>query len=1089
MFNQLIALSLKNRSTVLVIALALLLYGGFQAAQLPIDVFPDLNRPTVTIMTEAHGLAPEEVETLVTFPIESVMNGATGVERVRSASAIGLSIVWVEFDWSTDIFTDRQIVLEKLQLARDRLPPNVTPLMTPIASIMGEIMIIGLRSEGNTSPMELRTLADWTVRPRLLALHGVAQVAVMGGELKQYQVLTSPARLAEYGVTLDELTRAVQQSNVVTGGGFLLARDQESLIRIVGRADNLEDLRQTIVSDRGPAPVTVRQVADVVLGGPVARGDGSVAGKPAVILTVQKQPRADTLALDRMIEERIAEMRETLPRDVQIDTQLFKQSTFIETAIGNVEEAIRDGAVWVVVVLFLFLWNLRTSVITLVAIPLSIVITALVFRWFGVTINTMTLGGLAVAIGELVDDSIVDIENIYRRLKENRQRPTPEHPLRVIYRASAEVRNSIVYATLIVVLVILPLFWLSGLEGRMFAPLGLSYLVTLLASLLVSLTVTPALSAYLLPRARVLAAPHDPFLVRWLKAVDRRLLHFTLRHAYVVLFVVALLVVASVASIAWMGGEFMPDFNEGTLTIEATAPPSTSLEESDRIGTLVEKMLLEVPEVTRVSRRTGRAELDEHAENVNHSEMDVGLMPPQKNKPGWWAAFLRAIPGLRRFGIERVGRPRDEILTEIRDKITEMPGVAFNIGQPISHRLDHMMSGIRAQIAVKVFGTDLEILREKAHAIERLMAQVPGVTDLYVEAQVEIPQIRVTVKRAEALRYGLTPEEIARALETAFQGRTVSQVLEGQRLFDLVVWFDRSARHDVEVIRGTPLSTPSGGRVALGTVADVTETTGPNTINRENIVRRIVVQSNVAGRDLAGVVADIRRAVSQQVVPTLPPGYFIEYGGQFEAQQEANLRLAILSAFSVAGIFGLLVKCLGSWRGAVQVMVNIPLAAIGSVVALLLTNRPPADVLAQTTWWELPRVWIGATTLSLAHWVGFITLVGIVCRNGIMMISHYIHLMRHEGEKFDEHMIVRGSLERLAPVLMTAATAIIGLVPLALGAGQSGKEILHPLAVVVIGGLVSSTLLDQVVTPALFYKFGRKVYEHEPEAVEEISLT
>ncbi len=1088
MFNQLIALSLKNRSTVLVLALALLLYGGFQAAQLPIDVFPDLNRPTVTIMTEAHGLAPEEVETLVTFPIESVMNGATGVERVRSASAIGLSIVWVEFDWTTDIFTDRQIVLEKLQLARDRLPPTVTPLMTPIASIMGEIMIIGLRSEGKTSPMDLRTLADWTVRPRLLALHGVAQVAVMGGELKQYQVLTSPARLAEYGVTLDELTRAVQQSNVVTGGGFLLARDQESLIRIVGRADSLEDLRQTIVSDRGPAPVTVRQVADVVLGGPVARGNGSVGGQPAVILTVQKQPRADTLLLDNMIEERIAEMRETLPRDVQIDTQLFKQATFIETAIHNVEEAIRDGALWVVVVLFLFLWNLRTSVITLVAIPLSIVITALIFRWFGVTINTMTLGGLAVAIGELVDDSIVDIENIYRRLKENRLRPTPENPLRVIYHASAEVRNSIVYATLIVVLVVLPLFWLSGLEGRMFAPLGLSYLVTLLASLVVSLTVTPALSAYLLPQARVLAAPHDPFLVRGLKWLDRRLLHFTLRHAWLVLLVVALLVAASVGSIAWMGGEFMPDFNEGTLTIEATAPPSTSLEESDRIGTLIGKMLLEVPEVTRISRRTGRAELDEHAENVNHSEFDVGLVQPQVPKPGWWNAVMRAVPGLRRFGIERVGRPRDEILAEIRDKITEMPGVAFNIGQPISHRLDHMMSGIRAQIAVKVFGADLEVLREKAHDVERLMAQVPGVTDLYVEAQVEIPQIRVTVKRAEALRYGLTPEEIAHALETAFQGRTVSQVLEGQRLFDLVVWFDRSARHDVEVIRSTPLSTPSGGRVALGTVADVSEATGPNTINRENIVRRIVVQSNVAGRDLAGVVADIRQAVTREVVPTLPPGYFIEYGGQFQAQQEANLRLAILSAFSVAGIFGLLVKCLGSWRGAVQVMVNIPLAAIGSVVALLLTNHPTAEVLAQTSWWDLPRVWVSATTLSLAHWVGFITLVGIVCRNGIMMISHYIHLMRHEGEKFDEHMIVRGSLERLAPVLMTAATAIIGLVPLALGAGQSGKEILHPLAVVVIGGLVSSTLLDQVVTPALFYKFGRKVYEHEPEAVEEIEL-
>jgi CzcA family heavy metal efflux pump len=1077
-FNALIAFSLHNRSAVLVVAVVLLVFGGYQAAQLPVDVFPDLNRPTVTIMTEAHGLAPEEVETLVTFPIESVMNGATNVQRVRSASAVGLSIVWVEFDWGTDIYTDRQIVLEKLQLARSRLPDSVTPLMTPIASIMGEIMIIGVRSTGDTTPIELRTLADWTIRPRILAVHGVAQVAVMGGELKQYQVLTSPTRLAEYGVTLDELTRAVQQANAVSGGGFLLSRERESLIRIVGRATSLDDLASTVVVDRDPVPVTVRQVADVRLGGPVARGDGSVQALPSVILTVQKQPGADTLVLDRQIEQTVEEMRKTLPADVLIDTNVFRQASFIEAAVRNVVEAIRDGAIWVVVILFLFLWNLRTSVITLVAIPLSIVVTALVFRAFGVTINTMTLGGLAVAIGELVDDSIVDIENIYRRLKENRQKPAPEHPLRVIYHASAEVRNSIVFATFIVVLVVLPLFWLSGLEGRLFAPLGLSYLVTLLASLVVSLTVTPALAAYVLPNASFLEHAHDPLVVRWLKWVDTRLLHFTLRHAYVVLSAVALLVTISVASIYWMGGEFMPDFNEGTLTIEASTPPAVSLEESNRIGTLIEKMLLEVPEVTHVSRRTGRAELDEHAEPVGHSELDVGLLSPEIPKPGLWYAVVRAVPGLHRFGVDRQGRSREEILADIRDRITEMPGVAVNIGQPISHRLEHMTSGIRAQIAVKVFGTDLDVLREKARAAEQLMAEVPGVTDLYVEQQVEIPQVRVTVKRDEALRYGLTPAEVAHALETAFQGRTVSQILEGQRLFDLVVWFEPAARHDIGLIRSTPLSIPSGGRVALGTVAEVEETTGPNTINRENIVRRIVVQCNVAGRDLTGVVNDIRREVSEKLVPTLPTGYFIQYGGEFENQRQAQTQLTVLSLFSAFGIYCLLVKCLGSWRGAVQVMANIPLAAIGSVAALLLTNWPSAEALSQSAWWEWPRVWISSTTLSLAHWVGFITLVGIVCRNGIMMISHYIHLMRHEGEQFSEQMIIRGSLERLAPVLMTAATAIIGLVPLALGAGQTGKEILHPLAVVVIGGLISSTLLDQVVTPALFYKFGRKVYEH-----------
>ncbi len=1078
MFNALIAFSLKNRSAVLVVAVVLLVFGGYQAAQLPVDVFPDLNRPTVTIMTEAHGLAPEEVETLVTFPIESVMNGATNVQRVRSASAVGLSIVWVEFDWGTDIYTDRQIVLEKLQLARSRLPDSVTPLMTPIASIMGEIMIIGVRSTGNTTPIELRTLADWTIRPRILAVHGVAQVAVMGGELKQYQVLTSPTRLAEYGVTIDELTRAVEQANAVSGGGFLLSRERESLIRIVGRATSLDDLASTVVADRDPVPVTVGQVAEVRLGGPVARGDGSVEAHPSVILTIQKQPKADTLVLDRQIEETVEEMRKTLPADVVIDTHVFRQASFIEAAVRNVVEAIRDGAIWVVVILFLFLWNLRTSVITLVAIPLSIVITALIFRVFGVTINTMTLGGLAVAVGELVDDSIVDIENIYRRLKENRQKPEPDHPLRVIFRASAEVRNSIVFATLIVVLVVLPLFWLSGLEGRLFAPLGLSYLVTLLASLLVSLTVTPALAAYVLPNASFLEHAHDPLVVRWLKWIDTRFLHLTLRHAYIVLSAVALLVAMSVASIYWMGGEFMPDFNEGTLTIESSTPPAVSLEESNRIGTLIEKMLLEVPEVTNVSRRTGRAELDEHAEPVSHSEFDVGLLAPEIPRPGFWYAVVRAVPGLHRFGVDHQGRSREEILADIRDRITEMPGVAVNIGQPISHRLEHMVSGIRAEIAVKVFGTDLDVLREKARNVERLMSEVQGVTDLYLEQQVEIPQVRVTVKRDEALRYGLTPAQVAHALETAFQGRTVSQILEGQRLFDLVVWFDPAARHDISLIRSTPLSLPSGGRVALGTVAEVSETTGPNTINRENIVRRIVVQCNVAGRDLTGVVSDIRRLVSEKIIPTLPTGYFIQYGGEFENQREAQNRLTVLSLFSAFGIYCLLVKCLGSWRGAVQVMANIPLAAIGSVAALLLTNWPSAEALASAAWWDWPRVWISSTTLSLAHWVGFITLVGIVCRNGIMMISHYIHLMRYEGEQFSEQMIIRGSLERLAPVLMTAATAIIGLVPLALGAGQTGKEILHPLAIVVIGGLISSTLLDQIVTPALFYKFGRKVYEH-----------
>ncbi|MEI8373186.1 MAG: efflux RND transporter permease subunit [Planctomycetota bacterium] len=1083
MLNHIIAYCLKNRFLVLVVTVVIVLYGGYQTAQLPIDVFPDLNRPTVTIMAEAHGLAPEEVETLVTFPIESAMNGASGVRRVRSASGIGLSIVWVEFDWGTDIFIDRQIVAEKLQLVRERLPPEAHPVMAPITSIMGEIMLVGLRSTGDTSPMEMRTTAEWVLRQRLLAIAGVAQVSVMGGELKQYQVLTSPERLSQHDVTLDELTRAVEKSNIVTGGGFLLSKNQEALIRIVGRANSLEDIRETLVRPGNPVPITIRQVAEVQYAGPVKRGEGSIDGIPSVMISIQKQPNADTLKLTQKVESLLEEIQATLPRDVVIETKIFRQADFIKAAIGNVEEAIRDGIIWVIVVLFLFLWNFRTSIITLTAIPLSIIITALVFRYFGISINTMTLGGLAVAIGELVDDSIVDIENIYRRLKENRQKPEPQNPIKVIFLASCEVRNSIFYATLIVVLVVFPLFSLAGLEGRMFAPLGLAYLTTLLASLVVSLTVTPVLAAYLLPRAKFLERKADPFLLRWLKWIDTMALRFALRHSTAILMAVTILVVISVSSIFWMGGEFLPKFNEGTLTIAAMCPPGVSLEESNRISDRVEKLLMAVPEVGHVSRRTGRAELDEHAENVNFSEIDVRITQPDHPLPGLHRAMFRAIPGLYRFGVETTGRRRDVVLADIRNILCEVPGVKFNIGQPISHRLDHMMSGIRSQIAVKLYGRDMEELRDRTQDIAEMMVKVPGVVDLQIEPQVDIPQVRVTIRRDLAARYGLAPADVAKALETALQGRTVSQVLEQQRTFDLVVWFDEKARNDVNAIKATLISTPNGSRVALGTLAEVIETKGPNTINRENIRRRIVVQCNAAGRDLASVVQDIQSAANEKILPKLQEGYFIEYGGQFEAKKEANFRLAILGCFSVAGILLLLFKCLGSWRAAIQVMVNIPLAAIGSVLILLLVNWPGSEAIAKASWWQLPRVWVGATTLSLAHWIGFITLTGIVCRNGIMMISHYIHLMKYEGEEFGEKMIIRGSLERLAPVLMTAMTAMIGLVPLALGAGQTGKEILHPLAIVVIGGLFSSTLLDQIVTPALFYKFGRGIYKGHKEAV------
>lgn len=1100
MLNGIIAFSLKNRMLVAALALLVVLYGGYQLTQMPVDVFPDLNRPTVTVMTESPGLAPEEVEVLVTRPVEYLLNGATGVKRVRSASGIGLSIVWVEFEWGTDIYRDRQIVAEKLQLARDRLPRDANPVMAPISSIMGEIMLLGLRSSEpaatpdarSTQAMELRTLAEFTIRNRLLAVEGISQVTVMGGVLKQYQVITSPERLAAQNVSLQQLTEAVGKANVITGGGILERGERESLIRISGQSLALDQVAQTVVTWRDPRPVLIKDVAEVRLGGPIRRGDGSVwvkdGGKPvggdAIMLAIQKQPDADTLKLTTRLEAVLDELQGDLPKNVLIEQRIFKQADFIEAAVQNVVEAVRDGALWVVVVLFLFMWNFRVSISSLTAMPISILLTVLIFWMLGITINTMTLGGIAVAIGDLVDDSIVDIENIYRRLKENRHAAHPQNPLKVVFLASSEVRNSIVYATLIVALVVLPLFALDGLEGRMFAPLGIAYVTSLMASLVVSLTITPVLGSFLLPNAKFLDDERDPFLLRKLKQVTEHVLRFTLRRAYLILSVVSVLVVLSITSILWMGGEFLPPFNEGTLTINVQTEPGTSLSESNRVARQVEKLLLDVPEVTSVSRRTGRAELDEHAEGVNSSEIDVGLIPHEKPKPGAGYAVLRMIPFAHLWAAEVQGRSREAVLADIRDKVASVPGVKVNIGQPISHRLDHIMSGVRAQIAIKVFGTDLRELRTAAQDIQDRIAAIPGVVDLQIEPQIEISQLRLRVKHEEAGRHGLAPGDIAEMLETAYKGRKVSQILDEDRYFDLMVWFDEASRRDPEEINKTILDTPSGRKIALGDVAEILDTTGPNTLNRENVQRRIVVFCNVHGRDMAGVVRDIQREIApiSETLRQLPGAYRVELGGQFEAQQQANQRLLVLGAFAVVGVFLLLCKALKSWMAALQVLANIPLAAMGSVIALLLTNWPEWEALQAAPWWQWPRVWVEATSLTVAHWVGFITLIGIVSRNGIMMISHYIHLMQYEGEQFSEAMIIRGSLERLAPVMMTAMTSFIGLLPLLFGAGQSGKEILYPLTVVVFGGMLASTILDQIVTPALFYKFGGRVFAHATSA-------
>jgi CzcA family heavy metal efflux pump len=1102
MLNHVILFSLKNRPLVLLAALGVVAFGIYQIQRIPVDVLPDLNRPTVTVMTEAPGLTPDVVEAQVTRAIEYQLNGATGVLRVRSSSGVGLSVVWVEFDWGTDIYRDRQIVAEKLQLAREKLPEGVNPIIAPISSIMGEIMLLGLRYESDAkSPaeqsdraMELRTFGEFNVRNRLLGIEGVSQVTVMGGILKQYQVVTSPARLAAQNVTLDQLTEAAKKANVLAGGGVMVRSPKESLIRISGQSLKLKDIENTSVVWRDPRPVLIKDVADVRFGGPIRRGDGSVrikngdkiTGGPAVILAVQKQPHADTLVLDRKITEALDQLEKELPSGAVIERHIFKQADFINAAVDNVTEAVRDGALWVIVVLFLFMWNFRVSISSLVAMPVSIILTFLVFQALGITINTLTLGGIAVAIGDLVDDSIVDIENIYRRLKENRQKANPENPLTVVYNASCEVRSSIVYATLIVALVVLPLFAMGGLEGRMFAPMGLAYITSLMASLLVSLTLTPVLGSYLLPNARFLEEKGDPFLLRGFKWVFERVLRVTLRHAYAVLGTVLVLVGVSVVSILWMDREFLPPFNEGTLTINLRTDPGTSLEESDRVARRAEDLLLPISEVMSVARRTGRAELDEHAEGVNSSEIDVRLLPHEQPLPGFGFAALRLVPIAHLWGYERVGRPREEVVGDIRDRLSVLPGVKVNIGQPISHRLDHILTGVRAQITVKVFGPDLKELRTAAQDVQTAMSKVPGVVDLQIEPQVEVPQVRLRIIPEEAARHGLTPGDVAHLLETAYKGRVVSQVLDKDRWFAMMVWYDESARSNPAVINQTILDTPSGRKVALGQVVEVLDTTGPNTLNRENVQLRMVVFCNVAAdRGLGSVVTDIEKALVpiDEKLRAKGSGYRLELGGQFEAQRQAEIRLLVLGIAVFLGVFLLLTRCLESWRAALQVMVNIPLAALGAVIALLIAFAPSWDTLQATAWWQWPQVWIGGIKLSLAHWVGFITLIGIVSRNGIMMISHYIHLMKNEGEKFDEKMIIRGSLERLAPVMMTAFTSFIGLLPLLFGAGQTGKEILYPLSVVVFGGMLSSTLLDQLVTPALFFKFGKKVYENRPEEI------
>lgn len=1027
MLNRIIKWSLENRLLVVAIAALLLVYGAWVATHLAIDVFPDLNRPTVTILTEANGLAPEEVETLVTTPIETLINGAPNVTRVRSQSGIGLSVINIEFEWGSDIYIDRQLISEKLNLAREQLPNNITPIMAPISSIMGEIMLVAVRSKDNkTDPIDVRTIADWTMRPRLLSIGGVAQVINIGGGVKQYQVLVTPAKLQQFGLSLSELINALEKANINTSGGFVDAQSQEFLIRNIARFNSIDDLKNTMVLYRNNSPIRLGDIAEVKVGSRIKRGDGSNDAQSSVIMAISKQPGVSTLELTQKIDAALKNLQQTMPPDIEINAQLFRQADFIQAAIKNVADALRDGAILVVIVLFLFLLNFRTTLITLTAIPISFVTAFLVFKWFDITINTMTLGGLAVAVGELVDDSIVDIENIFRRLRENRQQAHPKPVLQVIYQASLEVRSSIVFATFIVALVFLPLFALNGVEGRLLAPLGIAYIVSLLASLLVSLTVTPALAAYLLANAPIINREQEGFLVKFLKHWHKKLLRWSLSNSSLVIAGTLLLFLSTIAILPAVGTEFLPAFNEGSLTINLLAQPGTSLTESDRMGKVAEQLIHNVPEVAATGRRTGRAELDEHAEGVHYSEIDVDLKKSSQ-------------------------RDRNAIINDIRQQLANIPGVVINIGQPISHRIDHLLSGIRAQIAVKLYGDDLTMLRAKAEEIRAIVNDVPGTTDVQVEKQVLIPQMRFDINRTEAARYGLAAGTIAETLETALNGKVVSQVIEGQRRFDIIVRMDDSVRSNIDALQNITIDTPGGVQLPISAVAAINNKPAPNQILRENSQRRIVVLANTNGRDLGSVVNDIQTRIANNI--TLPQGYFIDYDGQFVAQRNAMLRLSILSLCSLLAIFLLLYKLFADSRAALQVMINIPLALIGGIFAMLITGG----------------------VFSVATLIGFISLVGITSRNGIMMISHYLHLMRSEGEQFNEQMIIRGSLERLVPVLMTALTAGLSLIPLAMAAGQSGKEILHPLAVVVLGGIVTATLLDQIVTPAVFYRFGRPI--------------
>ena len=1020
LLNGIIRFSLNNRMVILVIAALCLVAGIYSTMHTEVDVFPDLNAPTVVVMTEAEGMAPEEVERLVTFPIETAVNGATNVRRVRSSSATGFSIVNIEFDWGTDIYKARQIVSEKIAMVGADLPENVgNPTLGPQASILGELMIIGLTAD-TTSMQDLRTIADWTIRPRLLSTGGVAQVAVMGGDIKEYQILMDPGKMRRHGVSMDEVIYAVKGMNQNASGGTLYEYGNEYIVRGLLSTNDIDELKKAVVktSENG-LPITLDAIADVRIGPktPVL-GVASNDGKPAVLLTVTKQPNTNTLALTGRLDNALGELKANLPADVKINSQIFRQSRFIDSSIDNVKKSLIEGAIFVIIVLFIFLMNWRTTIISLISIPLSIVFSLLAIRWMGLTINTMSLGGIAIAIGSLVDDSIVDVENVFKRLRQNREKPENEREsvIKVVYEASKEVRMPMLNSTLIIIASFLPLFFLSGMEGRMLKPLGITFIISLMASTLVALTVTPVLSSFLLGSQNSDKTGREPALVRWLKKYYGKALNWSLGHKKTILCGVGALLVAAVVMFFTLGGSFLPAFNEGSFTISISTVPGISLEESDRMGRTAEELLLSIPEIKTVGRKTGRAELDEHAFGVNSSEFECPFELGKKT--------------------------RKQLTEEVRRKLAVLPGVNIEIGGPISHRIDAMLSGTKANIAIKLFGSDLNKMYEIGQKIKTSISGVEGIADINVEQQVERPELNITPKREMLARYGISLPEFAEVVRVMMEGEVVSTVYEGNRSFDLTLKVNDDARSSIERISDLTIDTCDGKKVPLSYVADIKSSAGPNTINRENVSRKLVVSCNATGGELAKAVGAIREKIAENI--ELPEGYHIEYGGQFESEERASKTIALVSIFSIFIIFMLLYGEFKNISQSLVVLLNLPLALIGGVFAIFFTDG----------------------ILSIPAIIGFISLFGIATRNGMLLIDRY-NVLASEGHSREEAVMI-GSLDRLNPILMTAITSALALLPLALGGDLPGNEIQSPMAKVILGGLFSSTLLNGFVVPVIY---------------------